>query len=59
MQYLNIRVVGSVYVGKSDRFQHGFSEDREISKPLLTNGESAIVIEVVNAGKQTHKLFNA
>lgn len=39
------KVIGSVYVGKSDKFQTGMSVDREVSKTLMTGGECAIVLQ--------------
>lgn len=36
-------LVGSMYIGKSDKFQTGMSVDRNVSKTLLTGGECAIV----------------
>lgn len=37
-------VLGSLYVGKSDKFQKGMSVNTDISKTLMTGGECAIIL---------------
>ena len=46
------QVIGSLYVGKSDKFQTGMSVDRDVSKTLMTGGECAIVIGYI--GQSEH-----
>lgn len=43
-------VVGSIYLGKSDKFQSGIIADRDVSKTLMTGGECAIIIGNVGSG---------
>lgn len=48
-------LIGSVYVGKSDKFQTGMSVDRNVSKTLMTHGECAIVLGYVENGTGQHQ----
>ena len=50
-----MEVIGSVYVGKSDKFQSGMSEDRSVAKTLMTHGECAIVLGYMEHGTGQHQ----